>query len=290
MDFLAKLSDALRSLGLLHSDIEKISNQIETATSEHKSNSDKEQPAPVVNAVLHRPQAEVDNENARAARHETRDANRLRLETWGVAVGAIVAFATIGQLFLTTKAVRIAATSANAAQKSAAASEGQVEVTKKSIQATVDAFRLDQRAWMGISNVALSVLKVGEPLRVDADIVNTGKTPAFSVRIDKTGIQTNYGPLDVDQFIASGKLSKPIQPPSTGVSGPNSSIKIPFHTDQPMTEVWIDQINSHALWIYVFGDIHYRDAFGVEHTTQFCGSYDPPTQRFDNCPKHNRAD
>jgi hypothetical protein len=273
----------------VHSDIEKISGQIESATREYKAQHDKEQSPPVVNAVLRRPQSEIDEENARARRHEGRDSARLTVETIGLVLGTVLAIATIGQWIVTKEAVRIAAKSANAAERGAEASEKQVEATQASIHATVDAFRLDQRAWLGVNNLAIVVLKSGEPLRVDADIANTGKTPALNIRVANAGIQTNFGPLDVDSFIASGKLGKPKQPPSTDVIFPNSSAKIPFPTDQSLNDMLVTQINAHTLWVYVFGDIYYRDSFGGEHVTEFCGSYDPPTRRFNSCPKHVRA-
>jgi len=296
MDLLTKISEALRSLGLLHSDIDKISSQIESATAEYKANNEKDKPAPVVNAVMARSQAEIDEENAREGRHETRaartewrDNKRLQVETAALILGGILAVATIGQWIVTKEAVRVAARSAAASERSAAASESQARTTQESVQSTVDVFRLEQRAWVVVNSIVLTTLKVDEPLRIDGDIVNTGKTPAFNIRLANTGIQTNYGPLDIEEFIASGKLKKPIKPPSTAVAGPNSSFKIPFSTDQNMTDTWVADIGSHKMWVYVFGDIYYRDAFGAEHLTEFCGSYDPPTRRFDNCPKHIRA-
>lgn len=172
------------------------------------------------------------------------------------------------------------------AQDALTASQQSVD---KSLGATIDNFHLEQRAWVGVSTMALTVILENEPLRAEAEITNSGKTPAFKVRIDKAGIQTNYGPLDVDDFIASGKWKKPTQPRSSPTIFPNSGVKIPFHTDQNLTEMWVKQIADHVLWVYIFGDIYYRDAFGIEHMTEFCGHYDPPTRRFDGCPHHSRA-
>jgi hypothetical protein len=192
MDYLTKIAEALRSVGLLHSDIEKISDQIETATSEYKAHNNKEQSLPAVNAVLHRPQAEIDNKEARATRHETRDVDRLRIERWGLAVGAIVAFVTFGQLFLTSRAVRIASISATAAQSSAKASAQGVDATKQSIEATINQFHLDQRAWLAIKPDPIVFPKLGGNFQptpgVDPhisailNIQNTGKTPARRIK------------------------------------------------------------------------------------------------------------
>ncbi len=64
------------------------------------------------------------------------------------------------------------------------------------------------------------------------------------------------------------------------------SEKIPFHTDENLNETFVAQIADHTLWVYLFGDLHYHDVFGREHPARFCGIYDPPTRRFDNCPNH----
>jgi hypothetical protein len=54
MDLLKQLSDALRSLGLLHSDIEEISGQIEANTAEHHAANEKKPTPQEVTAVLRR--------------------------------------------------------------------------------------------------------------------------------------------------------------------------------------------------------------------------------------------
>ena len=143
-------TNALRSLGLLHSDIEKISRSIETATAEYKSHQSEEQSPPIVNAVLHRPESEVHEENARAtrheqreARHEGRDRNRLAIESIGLGIAISLAIANIG-LWLVTK--QMSKSTADAA----AAAKDQAIASKVSIESAVAQFHLDQRAWLNI--------------------------------------------------------------------------------------------------------------------------------------------
>jgi len=288
MDYLTKLSDALRSLGLLHGDIEKIGSQIETAASEYKTNRQKDQPTPVVNAVLHRPQAEIDQENSRAARHETRDTNRLRLETWGVVVGAIVAFATLGQLYLTKRAVNIAAISADAAQKGAAASQESVSATRQSIESSVNAIQLDQRAWISASinlwndsgKPMMEIPAAGQPLIVRISYKNSGKTPALHVKI----FARREGFIASDKFpsfeYGESKYGSPTTIP------PDSNVVMDDVITRTLVQSDRDKIFSKDWRLYVHGRVAYDDVFGKAHITEFC-SFLRSGGGYELCARHN---
>jgi hypothetical protein len=260
MNYLAKLADALRSLGLLHSDIEKIGSQIETATSEYKTYRDKEQPAPVVTAILHRPQAEIDDEHARETRYETRDTNRLRLETWGVTVGAIVAFATIGQLFLTSRAVRIAAKSATAAQQT-------VQATKQSIEATIRASQVDQRPWVYVSQFLLnSEPDLNNPPKILISIMNGGKTPALGLT---TIYETSSGPISPEPPIPVFKTKEPLSiailpPNATGFAVTTLPIKSVIEANH------LAGYKAGTVAIFVHVKISYSDVFQHRNSTSVC--------------------
>jgi len=282
MNYLKTLADALRSLGLLHSDIEKISNQIESATTEYKAQNDKEQSAPVVNAVLHRPQTEIDSEEARAARQETRDTNRLRLEAAAVIAGGIVAIATLGQLMLTKRAVNIAAVSADAAQKG-------VNATQQSIETTVKQFQLDQRAWVGPIQVSQPPeFKVDPDLRGYVVITNTGKSPALS---EEHTISEMAMPRKMKFAPQYGKNESPI----TGKSAmqPNAWYKVPVWANPPISGDFVKWINSGDLRLYLFGTITYLDIFQQRHRTTFCYWFDTSDKSrpaFSTCDTYNEAD
>ena len=277
-----------KNLTALHGDLGEINHSIKADIAERRNRKNEEGDKLITVKILREPgaeTAEIEGRNA-GIRAENRDRRRLLIERIALFVGATVAVANFGLWIETAKSSRIAATAAKAAQEGARASSDQASATRQSIEATVSNFRLDQRAWVGINALNLTVLKNSEPLRAEGDVFNTGKIPALNLRLEKSGIQTNYGPLDIDKFIASGKLKKPHGTVSNSVLLPNGSAKIPFQTDQNLTDTFVAQIIDHTLWVYLFGDIHYRDVFGREHVTRFCGIYDPPTRRFDNCPSH----
>ena len=271
MDLLTKISEAQRSLGLLHNDIEKISGKIEAATSEYKANQEKEKTAPVVTAILRRPQSEVDEDNARATRHEARDANRLRVETWGIAIGAIVAVATLGQLMLTSRAVRIAAISANAAQQSVASN--------------VANFHTEQRAWLDILPIT-TIFDAKQAFKSQVVIKNAGKTPAKNVvygwRLDGATKET-MPKLDFDQDMVEvslgilppeGQMVQVVTPPDGQILG------------QPKYEA----IDRGVLAAFFYGRVKYDDVFNCHHWIKFCYVFNPRRKIFDLCDVHNSMD
>jgi hypothetical protein len=134
-----KLRDDFRKqLSGVEKALKEISGQIKSYSRGTASHQDSKKTDPPIACIVHRPQAEIDNEESRNARHEERDRNRLFLEAIGVVVAFVVAFATLGQLILTKRAVKIAAVSANAAQESAKASRDAVEVSRKSFETSVE--------------------------------------------------------------------------------------------------------------------------------------------------------
>jgi hypothetical protein len=114
MDFVTQQFIAVKKN--LLATLEKISSQIEAATSEYRAHSTHNHAPQLLTAELRRPQSEIDNEETRQARKETRDRQRLTVEVVGIALASIVVFANIFLWIETRKAVRVAAVSADAAQ------------------------------------------------------------------------------------------------------------------------------------------------------------------------------
>ena len=65
---------------------------------------------------------------------------------------------------------------------------------RKSIQAAQDAFRDDQRAWVGVSKASLIQFEAGKPIKIDVLVLNTGKTPARKAHM-ATGFSLWDSPL-----------------------------------------------------------------------------------------------
>lgn len=280
--FFTKISGAVRSLGLLHGDIQKISRQIESAATDYKTEHAKEKPAPVVNAVLTRPEAEVHEDNARAGRHEGRDVTRLQVEVVGLVIGAILAGGTIMQLIVTVRTVGIAAKAAAASERNAAASEEQVRATQESIAATVNAFHLDQRAWLTIT-FQPGTLYSGKPITNQIELSNTGKTPATELHgfyvfksiesADNLLFDAKEGRINIS-FHSLFPAQKNVFPsallwknPSTGQIG-----------ERILLPPTLDRIKDGQIIFVTYGRFDYADVFGDAHWITFCEYSSPPVR------------
>lgn len=181
--------------------------------------------------------------------------------------------------------------SADAAQKSAAASASQADIAKAQSAESIREFRLAQRPWVIVKTVDLGIVPTnGIPiLKVLTIITNSGKSPAFDIKISHSGVQTNYGSLDIDKWVRERKepiWNKVITSP---VLAPDDTNPITT-ADIPLTEQQAAEIRSKTLWVYDFGEIQYLDSFNVQHKTLYCALYNPPTSRFDICSQHVYVD
>jgi hypothetical protein len=191
MDLLAKFFEALRSLGLLHRDIEKISSQIEAYTAQHHSEQSREQPDPKPPLLVRlEPQTKSDEENARESARESRDTQRLGVESGGLRiailaliVSSVVASANILQWAETRRAVALAAISADASQQSAKASQEGIEINKKLMESSIDNFRMEQRAWITVA-IGLPTIDIAKSTpETHVQVTNAGKTFAVHLTI-----------------------------------------------------------------------------------------------------------
>ena len=260
--------DFNRLLPSLQRSIEKISTKIESTSAKNQSR--EQQPAtlpPVIFGELRRPQAEIDQEETRYShneeretRKEGRDRTRIVFEAGGLLVATILAGANIG-LWLVTKEV------SNATRDAAAAANAQVQATRTSIEATVNAFQSDQRAWVYISDVIPPVMDTKTAWNAVLDIKNTGKTPATNVQLQVLG-----------EFEKKGE--KPRLPEKLllvkGLIPPNGL----FHAtlgDQvkPIDSAGASALMSGDLVFWVHGKITYDDVFKKPHSVKFCYYFIP---------------
>lgn len=191
-----------RILDSLQGDVEKIRRRIDSNSSDHHTHNEQGKSSQVVFGELRRPQAEIDAERAheaqkeaRDSRNEGRDKMRLRFEVAGLIVGVVLALANVGLWIVTIESAHATRDAAEAANRSATASELQVQATKQSIEASITQFHLDQRAWISLIDTKCDDCYAGHSGR-DAEqivirashaygkLINTGKTPADDAKID----------------------------------------------------------------------------------------------------------
>lgn len=115
----------------------------------------------------------------------------------------IIAKIYYGQLEEMRKATAASRDAANAAAD--AVREGE-----KSLQANIDQFHLDQRAWVGITDARSSFKEIGDKLRVEPtiEIRNTGKTPAIRMSWD---IISRHEPRGIIQPIDYETASRQVE-------------------------------------------------------------------------------
>ena len=165
--------------------------------------------------------------------------------------------------------------------------EESVQQSRDALNASIEMSHNDQRAWIAIESMAITLLEAGQPLKTEIKIINTGKTIALD--LDHPGrVQTNVGRLDVEAFIRSNSL---VSEAAKGVVlFQNIDATIPAQTSVPLSAEQVQAIKEGRMFVYLFGDIHYKDIFDKAHTTQYCGIYVPATTRFEDCGLHHKVD
>ena len=190
---------------------------------------------------------------------------------------------------------------ADNAQKALDASSKQ---SKASLDASIVSSRLEQRAWVGVTDLHLvGTIEAGKPISAVAVLNNTGRTIARDVR-SVLVVHTSLGPIDIEEY--SKHPDEPMGEPfglKQGVFNlfPNQIMNLPAQSGVPDAEA-VEAIRTRIRILYAFGQVSYMDVFSRHHITNFCGVYTPPTYlaatatavpsdaRLGTCSTHNYAD
>lgn len=160
---------------------------------------------------------------------------------------------------------------------------------KASIEATKEAMRLDQRAWLGASDYTYSIAESG-PIDSSASVTNTGKTPALNILCKTSGTTKVKG-----YVLRDSDIVYPSEMPivKEGTLFPNQHFPLKANATAMNSEkqkIWFDNVQS-GDWIqYFFGEVRYKDAFGRDHWTHFCTQFVPGTKSGTPCPIYNETD
>lgn len=151
---------------------------------------------------------------------------------------------------------------ADAAEKAAKAASAQVALAQESLDATVNQFRLDQRAWVSVKDVKLDKsYSLTENGSIVIDIHNTGKTPALDVGVAEVGFGQKENPR-LDRV-------KSVERMTESPGSENDALFADFPAADPSSKIYIRFV------------IEYWDVFQKRgdppHITSFCGYY--PTKR-----------
>lgn len=178
-----------------------------------------------------------------------------------------------------------AANMAACAAKSSSENFAQVANSSlQSIQLAQEAMRLEQRAWVFVTETKASKLQVGQPLSISIGFKNTGRTPARNVQI-----AAHLEPLPKGQA-PEPKLDKT---QSRGVIPPNGALFLTISTGRKhaegVTEQGLEAIASGELVIWVYGTVTYEDIFETRQATMFCYMLHPDGKTFAAAEVYNDA-
>jgi hypothetical protein len=144
-----------------------------------------------------------------------------------------------------------------------------------------EATRVDQRAWLGVSETVAVPLTVGEQLRVSVKFVNSGKTPALHLSEAAAWLLLPASQQPDLPNALLGHVSA-----TNGVVAPGSP-----RTDSvavgSVTQDDINALNSGAYVFYIVGQMNYEDVFGEKHQTNYCLRRDPASTGLVDCNTFN---
>jgi hypothetical protein len=177
--------------------------------------------------------------------------------------------------------------------EAAMAQVGELKASVKTAQEansfTHEAFRLEQRAWVGPTSFLPpgeedKYFKEGSRPSFGVVITNTGKTPARNVQV-RIGRST----------FRKGSTFKPIYNDDGGPSGtialfPGQPFMLITKPELPLTAEQVAIIINGEFTLYVYGMVTYEDVFGIKHKSTFCGYMASDLRSFKSCGTYNQVD
>lgn len=169
------------------------------------------------------------------------------------------------------------------AKSIATAARDSLEQSKRALDASIEVSRSDQRAWVGMTEVAPEwrdadgkplFIKEGAHYHVGVTIVNSGRTPALKVR----------SKMRLWSFPANNKFVPDygnVTAQSVGVLPPQGKFII---TSLPSLKIIntsdIASLKNGSQILYLYGQIEYEDIFGIQHRTTYCSTLAPTLDSF----------
>ena len=178
-----------------------------------------------------------------------------------------------------------------ATEKIAEATKSSIAQNKVTLDATIEANRLEQRAWVGVIEIKHPFtngpfLKEGVAPIFSAILKNVGTTPAQHITLvagarifpKNQPFSAQYEKLPAadtsDTLMFPGQRTILATKPFEAISTPKA----------------INAIKSGEAIVYFFGKIKYSDVFGKRHTTVFCVTLHRDLSGMDSCSVYNEAD
>ena len=264
----------------------------------------REESTPVLRTELLIPQAVIDQHNSEQKEENRRERWKLRVEV--ATLIAILIYTTIAgyqgcQMRRSTEAAEESAKAAANAVAIADATRAQnreaVEKTlaqgKSTLEATIENFHRDQRAWIGPTLISPPRF-ADEGKRV---YIQEGATPVFGIRIKNSG---KTPARKVKTEFIWGWHKKEVEflhpYPAINIPKPMSSV-FPdgeMQLDTPVMPIlpkeFVENVKNGTNILRVYGYVNYEDIFGIAHRTTFCNYLSQDLTAFALCNSYNDAD
>lgn len=143
---------------------------------------------------------------------------------------------------------------------------------KASIDATKEAMRLDQRAWIGFNTFEINKFEPGVPLKASILLINTGRTPAGKVRagIGELFYSASASHVELKAAIANGIRGVDIRPRPQPTISPQGGLPLHLNTINPFPQDTYDRIRNRTYNYFTLGRVEYLDVFGRPQWMTFC--------------------
>jgi len=147
----------------------------------------------------------------------------------------------------------------------ASSMEESAKQSKAALDYTIEKSRLDQRAWLTISQAVIQVpIVAGRTSDITLTLKNSGKSPALKMRFRQAAKLVSQLPTGLMPKVP---LSKPVE--SVSVIGPDGT-SVNHFTLAPLPAWQVSLLDSGKGRIVTFGTVIYFDIFNIEHDTTFC--------------------
>jgi hypothetical protein len=152
--------------------------------------------------------------------------------------------------------------------------------SQKSLDASIENFHTDQRAWVGPIDIVLHEMHAPDPISAAITITNTGKTPAFKMKLNYL-LHASDTPINVREYLKNPD-EKQIGKASINTLFPNSRMGL-LPATGATDALGIQSIGNGRKLLYLVVQIWYSDAFDVSHETRFCALWHPEWKTFAPC-------
>lgn len=152
------------------------------------------------------------------------------------------------------------------------------------VQAVEEAMRLQQRAWVFVTDIRAGELQPGKPLNITLGFKNTGRTPARNVQIATQVDSLPRGQTPEPRL--SKTYSRGIIPPEGTVF---ASVGNGHGPGEGLAQQDLQAITSGDLVVWAYGTLTYDDVFEVRQATMFCYRLQPDGHTFAVAEVYNDA-